>query len=54
MHITKSDYVIDIRLMNFYIHRVSKENNKVNLVMFNLGANLVISAQMSRKELMNI
>ena len=55
MNIAKSHDVIDIRLMLLAVaERIPEKNNKINLIVLDLRADLLLSAQMSGEELVNI
>ena len=55
MNIAKSHDVIDIRLMLLAVaERIPEKNNKINLIVLDLRTDLLLSAQMSGEELVNI
>ena len=54
VHITEPDYIIDIRLMPLGIERVAKEDQQIDLILLNLGADLLHTAQMSGQMLVNV
>ena len=54
MHITEFDYVVDIRLVSLGIERIAQEYEQIDLILFDLRADLLHAAEMSRQMLVNI
>ncbi len=54
MNIAQPHHVIYIRLMGLRGQRIAKKDHKVDLIMLDLRADLLLSAKMSGKELMHV
>ena len=47
MHITQTDYIIDIRFMHLWCQRIAQKDNKVDLIVFDLCTDLLFSPEMT-------
>ena len=47
MYVTQAHDVIYIGFVGFRRQRIPEENNKIDIIMFNLGSNLLFPAQMT-------
>ena len=53
MHVTKSHNNVDIRFMALGREGITQENNQIDLVVFNLGADLLHPSEMACQKLMD-
>ena len=54
MHITQAHYIAYIRLMCLGCQGIPQEDHQVDLIVFDLGSNLLFTTQMPRKIFVNI
>ena len=53
MNIAKSEHIADVGFVRLRLQRITKKNNEIQIIVFNLGTELLLASQMSRKILVN-